>query len=272
MCFDPEGNLLSDTYSCGFPDQSTCCGYGWDCLSNGLCRGNGTTGYSYAQGTCADPTYENCLSFCNQEQFDSSGKVRRCESNGNSWCCEGAPGPDCCDTNRTTSLEPYPFAVITNIGISNPLRSSSLDTTLQSTIYLSTPTSTQALATPSQTSASPQSTDQSNSSKTGIEIGIPVAIVVVLLAVITFFVFQNRRFKHRLIQLHSQTEEGPLGLEETRPKTQEVEGHPIAELDLTRSELTQQDAPEHELLGNGIHELNHNDFPLHELDGDRPRS
>ena len=57
-----------------------------------------------------------------------------------------------------------------------------------------------------------------------------------------------------------------------RPEMQEREGDLLAELDLTRYELTQRDAPKHELLGNGIHELSHNGSPPHELgDGSRSR-
>ena len=299
-CYDPNGNALTGNYPCDFPNLSTCCGYGWDCLTNGLCRQHGTTGY--AQSTCTDPTYKDCLSFCNQSQFDGFGEVSRCGLNGNSWCCAGAAGqglggPNCCDTNRTTSLEPYPFSAVDNTGqsvvasssispsitltnhISSltvlksiPTRFSSLGTSLQSTSQISAPTLTQFLATPSQTSPSPQPTEPSNNSKSGIEIGLPVAIVVVLLAVIAFFAIQNRRFKRRLIQLHERREEASLRPEETRPKMQDCEGNPVAELDLTHYELTQRDAPKHELLGNQIHEINHIGFPQHELVGDGPRS
>ena len=118
-CYAPDGTASIGNYPCGFPNLSTCCGYGWDCLDNGLCRQHGTTGYS--QGTCTDPSYQNCLSFCNQPQFDGFGEVSRCKLNGNSWCCGGAAGQglggtNCCDTDRTTSLAPYPFSAIENTG------------------------------------------------------------------------------------------------------------------------------------------------------------
>lgn len=64
--------------------------------------------------------------------------------------------------------------------------------------------------------------------------------------------------------------EGSLGREQTRPQMQEREGGRIAELDLTHYELTQQDAPNHELLGNEVHEIYHNSMPEHELVGDNP--
>lgn len=64
--------------------------------------------------------------------------------------------------------------------------------------------------------------------------------------------------------------EGSLRREETRPEMQEREGGPLGELDLTHYELTQQDAPKHELLGSEIRELYHNGIPAHELVGDNP--
>ena len=252
-CYGPDGSVSTGNYPCGFPNLSTCCGYGWDCLSNGLCRQHGTTGY--AQSTCTDSTYETCLSFCNQNQFDGFGEVSRCELNGNSWCCAGAAGqglggPNCCDTNRTTSLEPYPFSTVDNTGqpvvasasisssitltnhisslailTSTSLRSPNLGTSSQSTSQMSAATSTELLATPSQTSSdllSPQSTDQNHNSKTGIDIGLPIAIVAVLLAVIAFFVFQNRKFKRRLMHLHGLTEKVRLDGKWQDPKCKSV--------------------------------------------------
>ena len=55
--------------------------------------------------------------------------------------------------------------------------------------------------------------------------------------------------------------EGSLGREDTTPEMQE--------LDLTHYELTQHDAPKHEVLGNEILELHHNGVE-HELVGDGP--
>ena len=315
-CYNSDGTESPDIH-CGFPNLSTCCGDGWDCLSNGLCRQHGTTAYS--QSTCTNPTYENCLAFCNQSQFDGFTEVSRCEANGNSWCCAGAAGqelggPNCCDTNDTTSLEPYPFSAITTpsdsaviatstssritstkhainsqgqsaaspasipsslvltspislVATSTPVlsRSVSIGASIHSTSQTTVVLPTQISATVSQTSSSspsPQSTNQAHNSKLGIEVGIPVAIVIILLAVLAFFMFQNRKFQQRLIQLRDQREENV-------PR-QEFEGDPVAELELTYFELGHRHAPKHELLGSEIHELNHRGIPKHELVGDSP--
>lgn len=64
--------------------------------------------------------------------------------------------------------------------------------------------------------------------------------------------------------------EGSSGRKHTRLETQEHEGGMIGELDLTYYELTQRDAPKHELLGNEVHEVHHNSASEHELVGDGP--
>lgn len=61
-CYKADGTVSPDI-SCGFTSSSHCCGEGWDCLTNGLCRDHGSTAYS--QGSCTDPSFINCLSFCN---------------------------------------------------------------------------------------------------------------------------------------------------------------------------------------------------------------
>lgn len=62
-CFNYDGSLSPDVF-CDLEGKDTCCGAGWDCLTNGLCRQSGTT--SYAQGTCLNKAFDRCLSFCNQ--------------------------------------------------------------------------------------------------------------------------------------------------------------------------------------------------------------
>ena len=324
-CYKSDGTESPDI-PCGFPNLSTCCGDGWDCLSNGLCRQHGTTAYS--QSTCTDPSYKNCLAFCNQSQFDGFTEVNRCEPNGNRWCCAGAAGQEfggskCCDTNDATSLEPYPFSVIgspsdsavtptstsssitltnhaiksqgqsavspasisSSLALTSPIslsatsapvlsRSVNIRTSIESSSQIAAVLPTQISSTASQTSSNsplPQSTNQTHSSKLGIEVGIPVAVVIILLAVLAFFMFQNRKFKQRLIQLRNQMGANSPRQEHARPKVEQFEGDPVAELDLTYFELGHPHAPKHELLGSEIHELNHRSIPRHELAGDSPR-
>ena len=281
-CYYTGGDVAGDNYFCGFPNRDSCCGFGWECLSNGLCRKTGTT--DYAPSCCTDPSYKKCLSFCNDAQPDKFTTVSRCEPAGNSWCfacnLQNFDGPSCCDTNLTTSLEPYPFTVGTPIQstvdssssttsipsvtelTSTPSSSSYLDASLELTREAFFKTLTETSTTPSRaltSSPSTQPTNQSHDSKMEINVGITVAAIAILLAILAFFIFQNRKFKQRLLQLR----ERPSRQEETRTEVRKDNENPSGELDLTLHELAQQNTPRHELFGNEIHELSENQ--IHEL-------
>ena len=97
-----------------------------------------------------------------------------------------------------------------------------------------------------------------------MNVGIIVAVVVVLLAVLAFFVVQNRKFKRHLLQLR----ESLSRQEGTRTALQRDNGNSLGELDITHYELTQSNAPQHELSGNEIYELYHRGIPQHDLNRD----
>ena len=290
-CYYNDGRVAKDDHFCGLPNYNTCCDPPWECLSNGLCFASWDGG-GYAQGSCTDPGFEKCLSFCDYAQPHNYAIVSRCEPAGNSWCftcaLQDPRSPSCCGSNLTTSLEPFPFTTVSllqsRVDISStttsisfateliPTPSSSLyrDTSLEPTSETSDRIPTQTSATPSGTLTSSPSTpptSQRNTSKTNINVGIIAAVVVVLLAVLALFVFQNRKFKKHLLQLR----EGPSRRQGTRTAMQNGSGHPPGELDITHYELTQQNAPQHELSGNEPHELYHRGIPQHDLNQDDPQ-
>ena len=279
-CYFKNGNVAGNNYFCGLPNQKTCCAPGRQCLSNGLCGTPGTR--RYALSTCTDPSFKTCLSFCNHTQPENDAIVSRCEPAGNSWCfrcnLQDLDRPSCCDTNPTTSLEPYPFTVVippqstvdgsssttsipsvpelTSIPSSSSYPGRSLEPTSESSIKKSTQTS----ATPSGASASTQFANQSHNSKMDIYVGITVAVVVVALAILAFFILQNRKLKQRLLQLR----EGPSEQGGTRTAVQKGNENPPGELDLTYYELAQQNTPRYELFGNEIQGLSRG-IPEHDL-------
>lgn len=284
-CYVNDGRIAETDYFCGLPNQDTCCGPGWECLSNGLCQTTGTPP-AYAQGTCTDPNYKKCLSFCNYAQTGNFTTVSRCEPAGNSWCFRCAlqdpNGPSCCDTNLTTSLEPYPFTIGTplqsTVDSSSSMTSipsvTELTVTLSASSYPVTfleptsetfiKTSTPTLATSSgalTSSPSTQPSTQSYNSKINMTVAITVAVIVILLAIVAFFIFQNQKFRRRLLQLR----DGPSGHEETRTAVHICNENLPGELDLTHYELAQQNTPRHELSGNQIHEAYSRGIPVHDL-------
>ena len=93
-----------------------------------------------------------------------------------------------------------------------------------------------------------------------IYIGITVAVVMVALAIIAFLIFQNRKFKQRLLQLR----EGPSGQGEATTAAPKGNKNPPGELDLTFHEMAQQNTSQHELSGDEIYEL-YRGMPEHDL-------
>ena len=144
--------------------------------------------------------------------------MTRCDPNGNSWCCAGASGqglggPNCCNTNLTTSLEPYPISMISTSKQSGTAITSILSTvTLLSSSSPSSPSSS-AAPTPSQSytiaptsSASPQPANQPGNSRTGIEVGVPLAVATLFIACFALFVFWKKNQKEKWALVHSQSE------------------------------------------------------------------
>lgn len=184
--------------------------------------------------------------------------MSRCDQNGNSWCCagpagQGLGGVDCCETNLTTSLEPYPLSTIERTRKSETFITSLLSTaTLTSTSSSFSPTSS-PVPTKSQTSVVPPSSPtskqpagQNHDSTRRVKIGVPVAVIIVLfLAGLVFLIFRkNRAQKRGLVKLQGERSEDPLS---GRPKQQELAGDSAWELDVTHYELSHPNAPRHEL-------------------------
>ncbi|KYK60386.1 hypothetical protein DCS_01523 [Drechmeria coniospora] len=81
ICYYPNGAVSRQDTPCRNDlDQSACCGQGFACLSNGMCK---TTGReqdtppdtNYLRGSCTDRSWRsgNCPSFCLQENMDNIG-------------------------------------------------------------------------------------------------------------------------------------------------------------------------------------------------------
>lgn len=202
--------------------------------------------------------------------------MSRCDANANSWCCAGAAGQglggpgavDCCSTNLTTALEPYPLATVEQLETSTrttkttthhsvssrtsltrsdeaptlstttPTRSSTPSTTSQS--------SGSALVPPASSSASSQPAKEShNNSKTAVKIAVPMAIVVIiLLACLVFLILRKKQFRYLRKWRH------PADAQNNYTRTSdhhELAGSSILELDVTHYELPHPKAPTHEL-------------------------
>ena len=155
-------------------------------------------------------------------------------------------------STATLSTSPL-FSSLTNTAALTPL-STTAATPRTSVISL---TGSLVLTTLQNSSIVPTSLAQAPTAKPhndailGIAVGVPLAIVIVLLVVVAFFLYQLIR-KHKLGFVHLQhaAKGDPL------PEMNAVGAQPVAELDITHYELNHPDAPRHEL---------HPDTPRHEL-------
>jgi hypothetical protein len=164
---------------------------------------------------------------CLEAQFDGFTEVSRCDPEDNSWCCAGSPGqglggPDCCTTNLTTSLEPYPFSSIdafaqtgaattTSLMSTAQLTSSSLSSSLTSFF-----TSTSSLVSPSRSSITSQGptspsvaptsgSNHGNASNSGLSksdliaicIGVPVGVATIISTIFIVINFNRKRKRER---------------------------------------------------------------------------
>ncbi|KAK2054209.1 hypothetical protein LY76DRAFT_649272 [Colletotrichum caudatum] len=109
LCFFPGGVQARDVPCDPTAEVSMCCGSADACLSNGLCKLDGTTnatGIAYARGTCSDPTWQspvcpqNCVSNpdarTNRTAYDfrfNGVQVWQCDGKG-----YGVPGRFCCES------------------------------------------------------------------------------------------------------------------------------------------------------------------------------
>jgi hypothetical protein len=71
ICYYPNGDLAVNDVPCSSSGgNSTCCGFGYTCLSNKICKRsnfvNGNDTDTYVRGSCTDKTFasSSCPSFC----------------------------------------------------------------------------------------------------------------------------------------------------------------------------------------------------------------
>ena len=294
-CYAPNGDHGGNAIPCGFADNNQCCGLGWDCLANGLCREHGTT--SYSQAGCTDADYNNCLSFCNAASFGGFTEVSSCGIN--SWCCGGIQGQessdaDCCTVKSlTTSLQPFPYSIIEadQVGKASatPATSSAGSTTKSGAKTISAPGSSRTSSTatvgaiPQSTSSGGSTTPSSASSSsnsglsTGAKLGIGVAIpvVVLLLAVLGFLVYKSRKQGRYLRDLQEKDGAGYDRAVEAPTSQMSAQGYVSEAYGSERYEMPMQESRRYEMDeqgGDGRLEIGETHGLRHELSSELRRA
>ena len=217
-----------------------------------------------------------------KDQFQGYTEVSRCDGNANSWCCAGAAGQglggaeavDCCSTNLTTALEPYPLATVEKPGTSRTTKTTNLPsvssrtslTISDETLTLSTtaPTRSSTFSSTSQGSgtvllpassasgsASSHPTKQSrDDSNTAVKIAVPMAVVVVvLLACLVFLILRRNQIQFLKKWRRRNDAQGKYARHPFSHASEhhELAGNSVQELDVTHYELPHPKAPRHEL-------------------------
>lgn len=79
ICYYPDGSAASQDTPCNDETaESACCGQGYACLSNGVCKATGDElqkpgASTYVRGSCTDSNWRSsyCPSFCVNPQYDN---------------------------------------------------------------------------------------------------------------------------------------------------------------------------------------------------------
>ncbi|KAF2175004.1 hypothetical protein K469DRAFT_612314 [Zopfia rhizophila CBS 207.26] len=91
LCYFPDRKTVPNQDTpCSTEGNSTCCGQGFACMSNNICKltkyvKNPGPAQDYLRGSCTDPTWKdpNCPSFCasavDGDKMDGGMGLRKCE-------------------------------------------------------------------------------------------------------------------------------------------------------------------------------------------------
>ncbi|KAK3712772.1 hypothetical protein LTR37_008862 [Vermiconidia calcicola] len=284
-CYTGDGSESADI-PCGFPSSNQCCGSGWDCLSNGLCQQRETTAFS--QGTCTNPEFDGCLSFCNKDRYEGATEVSNCGVN--SWCCAGQAGlsglpnaPDCCDSS-TTTLQPYPYAIAVPSPFSSssfassssnrsPTTHSTATTPISSEVQLQTgstrtgggsPTTGRDSPTNSPAQPATHNGGLNTAAKIGIGIGVPFGLM--LLAALVFYIYKSKKQGRYLQELRSRDMPHTEDQKQTLRQDPELDDTELRELDGTTRK-----APVGELHATSLAGELMVQSPRYEMEGNRFR-
>ena len=113
LCYYPDGSPSED-FPCSSDVNSTCCGQGYTCMSNSICKSNsytfspGSDNTQYIRGSCTDKSFtsSSCPLFClvkGVDQLDGGQDMIKCpDASGDVYVCNTETVPWSCDNNKDT--------------------------------------------------------------------------------------------------------------------------------------------------------------------------
>ncbi|KAI1842388.1 hypothetical protein JX266_011429 [Neoarthrinium moseri] len=168
QCYDPAGYRFDDIPCSNDTSQhSLCCGPGWTCLDNKVCRYTGTTQpalvyNTLVRGTCTDETFQSdaCPQFCLAGDANKNGNFIQNCNNGTGCCmiggaaCSCLPGaPDALDFGTTNILQSQSVIPLVEKDVSSSASPSTTSTTSAATspsTLVADPVNTSVSSSPSQ--------------------------------------------------------------------------------------------------------------------------
>ncbi|EXJ76332.1 uncharacterized protein A1O5_00840 [Cladophialophora psammophila CBS 110553] len=198
-CYWPNGQLVTqyNYQPCNAgsdPKHAACCDLRTSvCTQFGYCFGNAN--YIY-RGGCTDSTWSSssCAQACSFEVeadlsnfaniYDCGNGVGMATQN-QSWCCASQDGSSCCQNRFEVSFgQPY-FPTSTT-----STTTASTSTTVSSSAKTN---STTAATTGSAASTTPSPAHDSSTRSIGIGVGVGVSIGALLVAIMAFLIFKERK-------------------------------------------------------------------------------
>lgn len=87
ICYFPDGSVAADTPCQDGTDPSVCCGSGYACLANGICKATGkelqkSDATIFVRGSCTDKTWRSskCPLFCIDQNNGGGAGIMQCQN------------------------------------------------------------------------------------------------------------------------------------------------------------------------------------------------
>ncbi|KAI9882479.1 MAG: hypothetical protein M1823_005779 [Watsoniomyces obsoletus] len=185
ICYYPNGRVAEADQPCNDESEhSSCCGPGWACLSNKMCKRTDKVKLpadEYIRASCTDKEWRSgsCPGFCLSLSGGDEGMSLCPDSDTDSYCCLGSNAPcNCGNGTGVVSFDGKPKLGAT-IGHTKESTTSTA-APAQGTGNGSTPSRNSATTTGNAESKNSESNAADTSVKVGLGVGIPLGIMALV--------------------------------------------------------------------------------------------
>ena len=265
ICYYPDGDHVApqDVPCNGGSSESVCCGPGYACLSNRICKRNNETldnlsSQTYVRGSCTDRKWlsAECPSFCTANQDGGEGMEKCADSNVDSYCClQGEQCTSKCDNGSVVIRFQGEPSVVTTIGVT--ATASQVLSTGESSIVASQ-TTAESRATES-SAVRETSSHSSTGLKIGAGVGVPLGVLALVLAA---YVIWKKMRKSKPTRLLPDSDHASLGKSRDEGQYKATQSPAYQMEPLVRHELEwDNDARELPVEADTRHEVGHGAGP-----------